>query len=125
MTECAVDIEERTITRALMSQMTALAKENNRAVNIAAIAWVEEHCAGVPEARHVEDNLRDDAKFWASLASPNELEAYLAAAIVALEGSAITSRAAKRLGALGFNRMDNESRAGFLQWIKKQEEETE
>ncbi len=65
----------------------------------------------------MQERVRDDAKLWAMAASQAELEAYVAAAVMELEGAPITGKAAKRLAALAWKRMDAEARVGFLKWV--------
>jgi hypothetical protein len=65
----------------------------------------------------MQERVRDDAKTWAMSASQAELEAYVAAAAIELERAPITGKAAKRLAALAWGRMDAEARAGFRNWI--------
>ena len=65
----------------------------------------------------MQERVRDDANMWAMAASQAELEAYVAAAVIELEKSPITGKAAKRLAALGWKRMSAEDRGKFRDWI--------
>ena len=79
--------------------------------------WLEHHGAGSPDVPLMQERVRDDAKLWAMAASQAELEAYVAAAVMELEDAPITGKAAKRLAALAWKRMDAEARVGFLKWV--------
>lgn len=79
--------------------------------------WLEHHGAGYPDVPLMQERIRDDAKTWAMSASQAELEAYVAAAVIELDRAPITGKAAKRLAALAWGRMDAEARAGFRNWI--------
>lgn len=82
--------------------------------------WLEYHGAGSPDVPLMQERIRDDAKLWAASASQAELEAYTAAAVMELEKSPITGKAAKRLAALSWKRMSAEDRSRFRDWIGKQ-----
>jgi hypothetical protein len=81
--------------------------------------WLEHHGADFPQVALMQETVRSDAKLWATSATQTELEAYTAAAVMELEASPITNKAAKRLAALGFNRMNAESKAKFREWVNK------
>lgn len=92
----------------------------NDAVAITTVThWLEYHGAGLPDVVLLSERVRDDAALWAASAHQTELEAYLAAALMALEKSPLTNRAAKRLAALGFKSMDIVSREAFREWTEK------
>lgn len=82
--------------------------------------WLEHHGAGSPDVPLMQERVRDDAKLWAAAATQAELEAYVAAAVMELEASMITGKAAKRLAALAWKRMDAEDRSRFKDWIGRQ-----
>jgi len=93
----------------------------DRDLTIATVThWLEYHGAGSPDVPLMQERVRDDAKLWASSAHQAELEAYVAAAVMELEKSPITGKAAKRLAALAWKRMDAEDRSKFRDWIGKQ-----
>lgn len=81
--------------------------------------WLEYHGAGSPDVPLMQERVRDDASFWAASAHQVELEAYLAAALMELEKSPLTIRAAKRLAALGFKAMDAETQEKFKTWVNR------
>lgn len=83
--------------------------------------WLDEQCAGFPHVALVAERVREEAALWAASAQEHELEAYIAAAIVALEKSPITGKAAKRLAALGYRHMDAPARQAFAAWMEKHE----
>ena len=93
----------------------------DRDVTIATVThWLEYHGAGFPDVALFQERIRDDAKLWAASASQQELEAYLAAAVLEMERSPITDRAAKRLAALGVKHMSAESLLKFREWVRSQ-----
>ncbi len=81
--------------------------------------WLEYHGAGSPDVPLMHERVRDDARLWATSANQTELEAYIAAAVMELEASPITGKAAKRLAALGFKSMDAETKGKFKDWVNK------
>lgn len=81
--------------------------------------WLEYHGAGMPDPSYMNERLREDAKTWALCAHQHELEAYLAAAIMELERTPLTDRAAKRLAALAYRAMNSEDQAKFREWVQK------
>lgn len=82
--------------------------------------WIEAHGAGYPDVALMQERIREDAALWAASASQVELEAYAAAAIMEMERTSITVRAAKRIAALGVRTMDAVSLDAFKGWIGKQ-----
>ena len=82
--------------------------------------WLEFHGAGSPDVPLMQERVRDDASVWSASASHAELETYVAAGIMALDRSALTERAAKRLTALGWKNMSAESQTAFKAWIDKE-----
>lgn len=94
-------------------------KASNRGATIAALAFLDSHSAGQPDVNVYLDRVRDDAQFWAWTAHQAELEVYLVAAMMALDDGPILKRAAKRLTALGWQKMDASDRAAFLAWVEK------
>jgi len=90
----------------------------DHALTVATVThWLEHHGAGLPDVPLMRERLRDDAKLWAVSASTEELEAYVAAAVVALEGAPITGKAAKRLAASAWRNMSAEDKHKFKEWI--------
>lgn len=90
----------------------------NRELTIATVThWLEYHGAGHPDVPMVQEKIRAEALFWSELASQAELEAYVAAGVMALERAPLTSKAIKRLAALAWKKMDAEARLGFRNWI--------
>jgi hypothetical protein len=82
--------------------------------------WLNYHGAGGPLVPMDQERVRGDAQLWAAAATQPELEAYLAAAVLELEGSTVAPRAVKRLAALAWRHMGAEDRAKFREWIKNQ-----
>jgi hypothetical protein len=81
-----------------------------------AASFIDQHGAGYPEVGLLTERVRDDALFWADLASPIELETYAVAAIRALGHSPLTKAQVKRLGAMAWRRMNDDDRAKFRDW---------
>lgn len=82
--------------------------------------FLEEHGSGYPDVPLMQERVREDAKLWALSASTVELEAYIAAAILEMEISPLTDRAAKRMAALGFKVMNPETKEKFKGWVATQ-----
>ena len=83
-------------------------------------AFLEQHSAGVPDVPLFQEQVRQDALFWASIASPHELEAYAVASMDALVGSTMASKQIKRLAAAAFRRLSPSDKASFKEWINTQ-----
>lgn len=81
--------------------------------------WLEHHGAGYPEVPFLPEKIRDDARFWSLCAVQHELEAYIAAAITALDRSELTDRQSKRLAAASWKQMTPTSKEAFREWINK------
>ena len=75
---------------------------------------LEDMGAGMPEGAVLRDMTRADAQFWASCATPHELEAYCAAALQAIEAAPMAERMAKRLLVAAWQRLGPTERARFL-----------
>lgn len=91
-----------------------------RGAACAAAAFLDEYGAGMPECTYLyQDKPREDAAWWALSANQVEMEAVLVAAIKELGQSPLIRRAAKRLAALGWNKMGLENREAFKAWIAR------
>jgi hypothetical protein len=82
--------------------------------------FLEYHSAGYPDVPLMLERVRDDAKMWALAATTVEMEAYIAAAIMELEVSPLTDKAAKRIAVLAFKTMNAETRSKFKGWVATQ-----
>ena len=90
----------------------------NREVTLGTVThWLEYHGAGSPDVPLIQERVRDDAQNWAAYATQPELEAYMVAALLELEKSSLTNKAAKRLGAAAFKGMDLVARDAFTAWV--------
>lgn len=105
--------------RHALSGLFEASRGSRQGATIAALAFLDAHSAGTPDVDVYLDKVRDDARFWAWTAHQAELEVYLVAAIMALDDGPILKRAAKRLAALGWQKMDASDRAAFLAWVEK------
>lgn len=88
----------------------------------AACHWIVNNGAGLPSVPFMEEEVRQQAVTWAGMATPPEIEAYLVAALVQMENNIVLqAKAAKRLGALAYRKMQPADRIKFKQWIEGQE----
>jgi hypothetical protein len=98
-----------------MAYLAACATVSTEGASWAAWNYMQADRAGVP------DNLfgfaRDDARYWAEIATPPELEAYAVAAMDRLAGSPFASRQIKRLVAALWGRMSPAEQQAFKGWI--------
>lgn len=79
--------------------------------------WLEYHGAGNPIVKLFIELLNADARFWASAATPAEREAYLKAILLHGQLSAASETAAKRIVAICWQVMTDESKNRFRAWI--------
>lgn len=75
---------------------------------------LEDLGAGCPELAAFDGMMRDSALFWASIASPPELEAYAAAAWAQIGKQLWGSNARKRLFAQLWRGLDSDDQLAFL-----------
>lgn len=83
------------------------------ALGEALCAALETICAGMPDI-DLSMTPRQDARYWADLAHPLELEAYFVAALRAAEGRVFAPRAQKRFFVALWEAMPPEDRKKFL-----------
>lgn len=96
-------------------------RDIDRRVTLDTVTHWLEYCAEIsPDIPLMPERVQDDALLWASHSEARVLEVYLAAALMELERSAITTRAAKRLAAAAWRNMDVTTREAFKEWIGKQ-----
>lgn len=67
-------------------------------------------------------DINDEADWWASMASPIDMEAHLRAIDRHLPETPIHHKARKRIVAAMFLSLSNEDRAAFMGWAKEQTE---
>lgn len=101
------------------------ARGSRRGAVAAALAFLDQDGAGLPDVPLFDEKVRAEASLWSSLATQHELEAYVVAGIMELESAPMTSKALKRLAAFTFRRMSAQDRAAFLGWADKQVGEKE
>lgn len=103
------------ITLASAEQLDAKAVENS------VFNWIWSRRTRLPWFSKLDDRARDNARYWAELATTPELEAYMLAASMKLEGSKSTfhRRHIKRLIASLWKRMWPEDQAAFIEWAKE------
>lgn len=100
-----------------MVYLSACATVSPEGATWAAWQWLEASGAGLPDT--VLGSSRNEARYWAELASPPELEAYALAAMDRLAGSPFASRQIKRLVAALWGRMSPAEQQSFRDWINK------
>ena len=98
-----------------MTYLAACATVSPEGASWAAYDWLMAASAGVPD--NPLGFAREDARFWAELASPAELEAYALAALDRLAGAPFASRQIKRLVAALWGRMSPAEQQAFKAWI--------
>lgn len=76
-------------------------------------AALETVCAGDPEVPF-GTGIREDAAWWADMAAPIEIEAYVAAGLRAMENKVFAARARKRIFVVLWEAMTPEDRRKFL-----------
>lgn len=102
---------------ALLGHMAALLMSVSReeAGPVAALLckWLEEAGSGMPD----QDGfgaLREDAAFWADIATPRELEAYVGAGLRRMQTTHFAAAARKRILVALWESMDDGDRRRFL-----------
>lgn len=108
-----------------MLHLRALSEQDREATAWAAYDWLQDQEAGLPYVALIENNARNDARFWAETATAAELECYALAAIDRLGGMSgghafFASRQIKRLAGALFRRMSPDEKGAFSNWIKGQ-----
>lgn len=83
------------------------------ALGEAICAALDTVCAGMPNPSQFEA-LRHDAAYWADMAHPMEVEAYVAAGLRAASDRVLSPRAQKRLFVVLWEAMPSEERKKFL-----------
>jgi len=92
----------------------------HRAIGEALCAALDTVGAGAPTYGLMGD-LREDARVWAELATPLELEAYAAHALRRMQSATFASRARKRLFWALWEGMSEADRDGFLARVRKED----
>jgi hypothetical protein len=100
-----------------MAYLAACATVSPEGASWAAYDWLIASAAGVPD--NPLGFAREDARFWAEVASPPELEAYALAAMDKIAGAPFASRHIKRLIAALWGRMHPIEQQAFKDWIEK------
>lgn len=105
-TECLV--------RQLAATLKVVRPEDMADVTDLLSGWLEGASAGMPDAVHPFGNLREDAGFWADIATPAELEAYVAAGLRRIERRQFAQVALKRIFVTIWECMSDADRRRFL-----------
>jgi hypothetical protein len=113
--------KQTAVTEAALGRLNTLGQIDPQGVAWAAYDWLQMNEAGLPYLPLIEDNVRDEARFWAETATPAELESYAVAAMDRLSSvnAIFTSRQIKRLIAATWRRMTDDEKAAFRGWIEK------
>jgi hypothetical protein len=91
-----------------------LAEIDNKAALEAAAGFLEEAGAGTPELSALSEDVRGDAAFWADVASPVELEAYVAGGLRRMGTTAFATETRKRLFVALWQSMPDAEKRAFL-----------
>lgn len=82
-------------------------------------AWMERVSAGMPD-HDAFGFVREDARWWADVATPAELEAYTAAGLARLERAGFAIAARKRLLVALWESLPERERRGFVRRVDPQ-----
>jgi hypothetical protein len=99
---------------ALIEAIAAAHPDDARDIMTAALVDLS---AGYPE-KDPFSHIREDARFWASLANPAELLAYATEAMQALPDRPLILAMRKRLFMILWRSFDNQVQSDFLAWAK-------
>ena len=121
-----LSFKQSAVTEAALGRLNTLGQIDPQGVAWAAYDWLQMNDAGLPYVPLLEDNARENARFWAETATPAELECYALAAMDRLSSvnAIFTSRQIKRLIAGVWKRMAPDERDAFMVWIAKQDNTT-
>lgn len=101
----------------MLAQLAAVLKtvrrDDFRLVFDLLCGWLDENGAGMPDPSYV-DHVRRDAAVWADLATPAELEAYVAFGLRSMGNAYFSPGARKRLLVLLWEGLTAEDRKRFL-----------
>ena len=97
----------------LCAVLSAVTPSEKAAVAEIVVGWLDEVGAGSPRF-DVFGDIREDARFWADIAHPAELEAYTAAGLRKIERTQFASGARKRLFVALWDAMAAEDKRKFL-----------
>lgn len=107
------------VAEALGHTIAACMDEDRGATVAVLAAALEDLGAGYPAVPLLQDRIRDDAAFWATCASPPELEAYAAAALHQISKTAFALIARKRLLVWLWTGLPPTEKAAFLDRVTK------
>lgn len=105
------------IAEQVWSCLNIYSREDRDMTVAMATAWLDQNGAGHPDVPLFQEKVRSDALFWAEVASPGELEAYVVAGIDRMKGTVFGGRQMKRLAGTVWRRMSPGERAEFMEWI--------
>lgn len=100
--------------RHLAAVLSVVTADDARNVAQLLCAWLDDAAAGVPDTADLFGGVRADAEWWADLASPLELEAYVASGLRRIERRHFAERARKRLFVTLWESMGAEDRRNFI-----------
>lgn len=96
--------------------ISSVMPDGRRALSEALCAALEHTNAGYPDSTLMM-NIRDDARWWADLASPIELEAYTGAALRRIERATFANAARKRVFTILWKSFTDKERANFIKKV--------
>lgn len=117
----AMSDQRTAVCNVALEQLTNLSELDAEGTAWAAYDWLALSSAGVPMIDALNGDARQSAQYWAELATPAELEAYMLAAAYKLQGAPFASRQIKRLIASLWRIMSPNEKAAFKGWIDGQE----
>jgi hypothetical protein len=88
-------------------------------VNATIGQWSDYHCAGFPDQPLIQQQVRQDAMFWAELANHDERAAYFLASATKLREDPMTTKQTKIMLAECFRRLSPDDKANFIEWAEK------
>ena len=120
-----LSFKQSAVTEAALGRLNTLGQIDPQGVAWAAYDWLQMNDAGLPYVPLLEDNARENARFWAETATPAELECYALAAMDRLSSvnAIFTSRQIKRLFGALWKHMTDEEKQVITAWINKDQKQ--
>lgn len=110
------DAEGRALLHHLSACLMEVRRPHFREVAELLSGWLEIAGAGAPQQYLIGD-IRSDARWWAELAHPLELEAYVGEGLRRIERTQFAPMARKRLFVALWETMDDADRRKFIQKV--------
>lgn len=118
----AANVRAQVVAVQALHSLGECARVNSEATSWAASAFLQSRNDGMPHIAASLQRAREDARFWAECARPEELECYLLAAAdkLAEYGGLMAGRQIKRMSASLWGRMSPEEQKAFLVYIQRE-----